>query len=170
MGIPKDVRLGRLDHVHLRVPDRAAAAEWYSDNLGFEPVAEYSFWAEGVDGGPLQMSADGGVTSLALFQTRDGQPIVAQHVAFSVDAQSFIAFARSLPGAICDADGSPLTADAVVDFDLGWAFEFADPWGHQFELNCYDHEVVGTALIEADGITPARKWSPDLHREYLDRA
>jgi catechol 2,3-dioxygenase-like lactoylglutathione lyase family enzyme len=170
VGTPKGFRLGRLDHVHLRVPDREAAAAWYSDNLGFEAVEEYRFWAVGIDGGPLQMSADGGATSLALFQAGDGQPIVAQHVAFSVDAPSFVAFARSLPGDICDADGSPLTPDAVVDFDLCWAFDFVDPWGHQFELNCYDHEAVRITLIEADGIVPARKWPADLHRQYLDRA
>ena len=29
-------RMGRLDHVHIRVPDRAVAAEWYSAHLGFE--------------------------------------------------------------------------------------------------------------------------------------
>ena len=170
MVAPTGFRLGRLDHVHLRVPDRAAAAAWYSEHLGFEPVEAFAFWAQDVDGGPLQISADGGVTSLALFQARDGQPIVAQTVAFSVDAASFVAFARSLPGVIRDADGSPLTAGAVVDFDLCWAFDFVDPWGHQFELNCYDHETVRTTLIEADGIVPSRKWPADLHRQYLDRA
>lgn len=31
-------RIRRLDHVHIRVPDRAEAARWYAENLGFEPV------------------------------------------------------------------------------------------------------------------------------------
>ena len=31
-------RMGRLDHVHIRVPDRAEAARWYSEHLGFEQV------------------------------------------------------------------------------------------------------------------------------------
>jgi catechol 2,3-dioxygenase-like lactoylglutathione lyase family enzyme len=30
--------MGRLDHVHIRVPDRAEAARWYAEKLGFEPV------------------------------------------------------------------------------------------------------------------------------------
>jgi catechol 2,3-dioxygenase-like lactoylglutathione lyase family enzyme len=37
--------MGRLDHVHIRVPDRAAAARWYQEHLGFEPVAAYDFLA-----------------------------------------------------------------------------------------------------------------------------
>ncbi len=69
-------RLGRLDHVHLRVPDRIAAAEWYSTHLGFVAVEAYRFWADGIDGGPLQISADGGATSLALFEASERQPIV----------------------------------------------------------------------------------------------
>src|SRR5947209_10669215 len=43
-------RMGRLDHVHIRVPDRAAAARWYGEHLGFEPVVQYEFWAEGFEG------------------------------------------------------------------------------------------------------------------------
>ncbi len=162
--------MGRLDHVHIRVPDRAAAAAWYSEHLGFDPVGEYDFWASGFDGGPLQISADGGATSLALFEVRIDQPIVPQHVAFSVDADTFIAFARSLPGRILGPDGALLQPNDVVDFDLCFAYDVADPWGHQYELNCYDHARVQAALIEADGIEAARKWPDGLHQEYLGRS
>src|SRR5262245_63865552 len=100
-------RMGRLDHVHIRVPDRAEAARWYAEHLGFEPVAEFDFWATGFEGGPLQISADGGKTTLALFEVSDGHPMVAQQtgVAFSVDAETFISFARSLPGEIRNPSG-----------------------------------------------------------------
>src|SRR6185437_13445551 len=103
-------RMGRLDHVHIRVPDRAAAAQWYADNLGFEPVARFDFWATDVDGGPLQISADGGRTTLALFETSEGHPMIPQKtgVAFSVDAGVFAAFARSLPRGIDGVEGRPL--------------------------------------------------------------
>ena len=99
---PRAFRMGRLDHVHIRVPDQAQAAQWYAQHLGFEPVAEFDFWATGFAGGPLQISADGGHTMLALFETSDGHPMIPQEtgVAFSVDADTFIAFARSLPGEI----------------------------------------------------------------------
>jgi hypothetical protein len=49
-------RMGRLDHLHIRVPDRAEAARWYAEHLGFEPVDAYDFWATGFEGGPLQIS------------------------------------------------------------------------------------------------------------------
>src|SRR5690606_41428388 len=90
-------RMGRPDHVHIRVPDRAEAARWYAEHLGFEPVEEYDFWASGFDGGPLQISADGGHTTLALFQVSEGHPMVPQRtgVAFSVDADTFVEIGRA---------------------------------------------------------------------------
>ena len=82
--------MGRLDHVHIRVPDRAEAARWYAEHLGFEPVDTYDFWATGFEGGPLQISADGGKTMLALFEASEGHPMLAQKtgVAFNVDADT----------------------------------------------------------------------------------
>ncbi len=37
--------MGRLDHVHIRVPDRTAAARWYLEHLGFEPVDTFLSFA-----------------------------------------------------------------------------------------------------------------------------
>ena len=39
--------MGRLDHVHVRVPNRAEAAGWYAEHLGFEPVERFGFSAPG---------------------------------------------------------------------------------------------------------------------------
>ncbi len=162
-------RMGRLDHVHIRVPDRAEAAEWYSKHLGFEPVAQYEFWATGFEGGPLQISADGGRTMLALFEAGEGHPMVAQTtgVAFSVDAETFISFARSLPGEIRASSGRPLVPDDVIDFDMCWAFEFADPWGNQYELNCYAYARLKSELIEPDAITAVRYWPRELYDKHV---
>ncbi len=158
-------RMGRLDHVHIRVPDRAAAARWYAKYLGFEPVQQFDFWANGFEGGPLQISADGGHTMLALFEVSAGHPMVRQEtgVAFSVDADNFIAFARSLPGEVNNASGQQLISSDVVDFDLCWAFNLADPWGNHYELNCYDYDTIKTELVLADNIEPARYWPKDLY-------
>ena len=162
-------RMGRLDHVHIRVPDRAEAARWYADNLGFEPVDEYEFWANGFEGGPLQISADGGKTMLALFETSDGHPMIAQEtgVAFSVDADTFVAFARSLPGSINSPAGRPLAAGDLVDFDMCWAYDLVDPWGNQYELNCYDYGRIKADLVDADGLEPVRYWPRDLYDEHI---
>jgi catechol 2,3-dioxygenase-like lactoylglutathione lyase family enzyme len=165
-------RMGRLDHVHIRVPDRAEAARWYTEHLGFEPVDAYDFWASGFDGGPLQISADGGETTLALFETSDAHPMIPQRtgVAFSVDAETFIAFARSLPGEIDSPGGQRLVLADLVDFDLCWAFDLVDPWGNQYELNCYDHERVRIDLVEAEELEPVRYWPRQVYEAYLDPA
>ena len=104
---------------------------------------------------------------LALFEAGEGHPMVAQEtgVAFSVDADTFVAFARSLPGEIHGPLGRPLTTDDLVDFDLCWAFDLVDPWANQYELNCYDYDRVKAELVDADAITPVRYWP----RELFDR-
>ena len=168
MAPPPGVRLGRLDHVHNRVPDRAEAAAWYAEHLGFEPVERFAFWAKGFEGGPLQISADGGATTLALFEAGEGHPMVPQEtgVAFSVDAEAFIAFARSLPGELQSPADRPLEPDDVVDFDLCWAYDLCDPWGNQYELNCYEYDRIARDLIAADGITPTRYWPREVFDDY----
>lgn len=168
MSNERSFRMGTLDHVHIRVPDRAEAAAWYATHLGFEPVAEYEFWANAIEGGPLQISADGGETMLALFQVGEGHPMVAQKtgVAFSVDAETFISFARSLPGEIGGPSGRPLVPDDVIDFDLCWAFDLADPWGNQYELNCYDYDRIRADLINPDDITPVRYWPRESYEDH----
>lgn len=160
--------MGRLDHVHIRVPDRDEAARWYAEHLGFEPVAAYDFWATGIDRGPLQISADGGRTTLALFEASDAHPLAPQRtgVAFSVDADVFCAFARSLPCGIDSPAGEPLTVADLIDFDLCWAFDLVDPWENLYELNCYDYDRVRAELVEADGVEPARKWPREIFDAY----
>lgn len=162
--------MGKLDHVHIRVPDRAEAAQWYAEHLGFEPVDAFDFWATGFPGGPLQISADGGETMLALFEASDAQPMIPQQagVAFSVDADAFLSFARSLPNGIDHPRGTPLRVDDLVDFDLCWAFDLVDPWGNRYELNCYDYDRVRTDLVEADAVKAVRYWPRDLYDAYLD--
>jgi catechol 2,3-dioxygenase-like lactoylglutathione lyase family enzyme len=163
-------RMGRLDHVHIRVPDRDEAARWYAVHLGFEPVGAFDFWANGFEGGPLQISADGGQTTLALFEASAGHPMVAQQtgVAFTVDADSFMMFARSLPRGIDSPSGEPLVVTDLVDYDLCWAFDLADPWGNLYELNCYEYERVKGELVEADAVKADRKWPPELYSGYRD--
>ena len=161
-------RMGRLDHVHIRVPDRNAAARWYSEHLGFEPVERFEFWAKGFEGGPLQISADGGRTTLALFEASEQHPMAAYQpgIAFSVDADTFIAFARALPCDIPGTAGRPLGVGDLVDLDMCWAFDLADPWGNQYELNCYDYDRIRKELVEADGIKPQRYWPRALYTDY----
>lgn len=167
MEAPK-FRMGRLDHVHLRVPDIEAAVEWYAEHLGFEPVTRFSFWADAVEGGPHHLSADGGATAIALFQASESHPMRPQQaaVAFSVDATTFIAFVEALPNTILGVDGEILHPDDVIDFDMCWAIDLADPWGNVFELNTYDYDDVRRALVEPGVVTPQRYWPQDLYATY----
>ena len=160
-------RMGKLDHAHIRVPNRAEAAAWYSKHLGFEPVEQFDFWATGFEGGPLQISADGGDTMLALFEATEGHPLVREQtgVAFSLDAAAFMAFVRSLPGEINTPTGETLSPSHIVDFDLCWAIDLADPWGNKYELNCYEYDVIRSDLIEADKVEPMRYWPKSLYEE-----
>lgn len=163
--------MGKLDHVHIRVPDRAQAAAWYAEHLGFEVVEEFDFWASGFDGGPLQISADGGETMLALFEATEWSPMIPQKtgVAFSVDADVFMAFARSLPGEIKSRSGEALTVENLIDFDMCWAFDFSDPWGNVYELNSYDYDRVKAELVEASAVTPVRYWPRELYDQRVDK-
>ncbi len=151
--------MGSLDHVHVVVPDRPAAARWYREQLGFEPVEAVRSWAD-VDGGPLHLSADGGRTGIALFEAgMHGPTTLEMGAGFRVDAPAFLRFARALPcDEIAAPDGAPLQPGAVVDFDHCDSYSFQDPWGNRFELNCYDHDVVTRELVEAQGIAPVRYW------------
>jgi len=164
-------KMGRLDHAHIRVPDRAEAARWYAEHLGFEPVEALEFWATGIEDGPLQISADGGRTALALFEASEAHPMTPQQtgVAFSVDADAFIAFARSLPCGIPNVDGVPLSTGDLVDFDLCWAFDLTDPWGNRYELNCYEYERIRNDLVVADGIEAQRYWPRHLYAAHQRR-
>ena len=162
--------MGRLDHVHIRVPDRTEAARWYEEYLGFEPVDAYDFWATGFEGGPLQISADGGKTMLALFEAGEVHPMVPQQtgIAFSVEAETFMTFARSLPNGIDNPLGQHLLLTDLVDFDMCWAFNFIDPWRNQYELNCYDYERIRAELVEADAVEVDRYWPRELYTAYRD--
>ena len=164
-------RMGRLDHVHSRVPNREEAARWYAKHLGFEPVERFNFWASGFQGGPLQISADGGRTMLALFEASERHPMIPnkEGIAFSVDADGFMAFARSLPCEIASPSGRPLEVSNIVDFDICWAFNLSDPWGNQYELNCYDYDRIRTDLIDADGVESERYWPRELYTTYRSR-
>jgi hypothetical protein len=56
----------------------------------------------------------------------------------------------------------------LVDFDLCWAFDLTDPWGNQYELNCYDYDRIRTELVEADEVQVVRYWPRELYVAYRE--
>jgi hypothetical protein len=59
--------------------------------------------------------------------------------------------------------GVPLSVTDLIDFDMCWAFDLADPWGNQYELNCYEYQRIMDELVKADGIEAVRYWPRDLY-------
>ncbi|MEM7016769.1 MAG: VOC family protein [Pseudomonadota bacterium] len=157
----KNIRLGQLDHMHLVVPDREEAAQWYEDVLGFKRVEAYKHWWD-IPGAPIHVSADGGASGLALFQAGDGHELtqgIGMGVAFKLPANEFIAFANALGSSIHvnDKGGKALTSASVVDLDLCFSYGFFDPYGHELELTTYDYDEVKQHLTD-QGIRPIRYW------------
>lgn len=133
-----------IDHVELLVPDREAAARWYGETLGLEPVEGFEDWATG--DGPLMLSSDGGATKLALFEGEPppgGEPAGFTRVAFRIDGPGFLAFVDRLD----DAPGVEHAGRAdVVDHDRSFSVYFTDPDGHRLEVTTYEYEYVDENL------------------------
>ncbi len=122
-----------IDHVHVYVPDRAAAARWYAEVLGFEPLEAFRVWA--TPDGPLTLEDRSGNVHIALFESHKGP---TSTIAFRVDAAGFTAWKTHLEQA-----GLELR---VSDHELAWSLYFSDPWGNLHEITTYDHAAVAEAL------------------------
>lgn len=137
-------RVEQIDHVELFVPDRDAAATWYKEVLGLEPVPKAAAWA--VDpGGPLMISSDGGRTMVALFkgEPQGTHPAVGfRRLAFRVDAAGFLAFAARAKTLGLGAGKGPAR---IVDHTTAFSIYFSDPYGNDLEVTTYEHAAVRAA-------------------------
>ena len=138
-----DFKVAQLDHVHVYVTDREAAAAWYKRILGLEIVGKFSSWADDPDG-PLTISPDDGNTELALFQRPCAVPPAQRAtIAFRVDGAGFKAFlARLNEYPVYDRDGRQVTAQDIVDHAMSFSVYFCDPDGNPYELTTYDYAEV----------------------------
>lgn len=143
---PSGFRVSQIDHVHVYVADRRAAARWYADVLGLEVLDEIENEDEG---GPLIVSSDGGSTSLALFKQRPGEAAVRTPttVAFRVGGSGFLEFIGRLASLGVEGDGGQTLAPSdVVDHDYCYSLYFSDPDGNPYELTTYDYAEVRARL------------------------
>lgn len=127
--------LDGFDHIHLFVADRAAAAAWYAEVLGFTPVPELASWA--ADGGPLTLRDAADRIHLALFE-RPRKPNRAT-LALRVGAAGLAAWQAHLTRCL----GAPPT---VEDHGLSVSLYFSDPDGNPFEITSYEHEAARSVL------------------------
>ncbi len=126
-----------IDHVHVYVSDRAAAAIWYRDHLGLKPVEALREWA--TVSGPLTISDTDNKVHLALFERP--QTTGSSSLALGTDGAAFVAWLTYLRGKGLSV--------RVADHGKAWSMYFSDPDDNQHEITSYD-----CAPIVASGISP----------------
>ena len=119
---------GAIDHIHVYVPSRRAAADWYRDTLGFFVVEKFAFWATD-EGGPLTVSDANDKIHLALFRSKQSKPV---SLALGANRKEFMAWKTHL---------SALNITCrEADHKLSHSIYFADPFGNQLEITTYEVE------------------------------
>jgi catechol 2,3-dioxygenase-like lactoylglutathione lyase family enzyme len=139
--MPSPLHGTSIDHVELIVPDRHAAAAWYTQVLGLTPVAGTEHWTA-EPRGPLMISGDRGRTCLALFagSTTDAAPKGGfRRVAFVVSGAEFLAFVEY-------GRGLGLTPMKVQDHTTTISVYFQDPYGHDLEVTTYECDATRKGL------------------------
>jgi catechol 2,3-dioxygenase-like lactoylglutathione lyase family enzyme len=130
-----------LDHVHVAVRDRQAAAEWYRRVLGLVPAPARAAWAENPKG-PLFLATPAGAHCLALFAREpEAAPETAgdHTVAFRTGGAAFAQFRDRVAGlGLEDRNGAPVGPGDVVDHRGAFSFYFCDPDGNRIELTTYE--------------------------------
>lgn len=133
-----------LDHVHVYVRDRGAAARWYGAVLGLRRDRRFASWSREA-GGPLTLTAADGVTHVALFadERRAGHGTT---IALRTDGDGFAAFAKRagrLP--LFDKRRRP-AQPRMQDHDQSLSLYFSDPDGNPLELTTYDAALARSRL------------------------
>lgn len=125
-----------IDHIHVYVKNRQAAAQWYGDKMGFSVTEALKPWAEDPQG-PLTIEDASGRIHLALFQRDDFKPGTA--IAFATDGEGFLQWKQHL-------EANDLLA-RLADHRLAWSMYFYDPDGNMHEITTYQYEQVAQSLV-----------------------
>lgn len=128
-------KLNGIDHIHLYVPDRRQAAQWYQEALGFHIVDSMAFWARD-DRGPLTIADASGAIHLALFRKDDFTPSTA--IAFRATGDQFLDWKAYLE--------EKNLLDRLSDHSIAWSMYFRDPYGNVHEITTMDYDLVAQTL------------------------
>jgi len=131
-------KLTGIDHIHLYVPNKQKAADWYAKFLGFQIVESLLSW--NTDQGPLTIEDQSGQIHLALFQREHYSPSTA--IAFKATGEAFLAWKSYLE----EHD----LLQRCSDHSHSWSLYFTDPFRHMHEITTYDLDVIREANVSAN--------------------
>ena len=126
-----------VDHLHVFVADRPAAAAWYARVLGMTPIAGLAHWA--ADGGPLTIRDADDRIHLALFERarQANRSTIALRVA-----------AGAWPGWQAHLRAQQVSFNCE-DHGESWSIYFDDPDGNPYEITCYEVAALRGASHDA---------------------
>jgi len=124
-----------VDHIHLPVPDRNAAVEWYSKYLGFRVCEQLALWIDN-EYAPLFLENPSETVKLALFKTDDFSPTSA--IAFGCSGCEFMHWKRYLE--------EQELLQRVANHEVCWSLYFQDVAGNGIEITSYDYEQLASEL------------------------
>ncbi|WP_162246992.1 VOC family protein [Rhizobium sp. Root1220] len=140
------MRALKIDHVHIEVRDRDAAADWYQRTLGLVRYKQLASWADDKNG-PLILSAGDGNPALSLFRRDCGALSRDATIAFRVSGEQFVAFMDELSDLrLLHRSGKILSRGDVVDHALSWSLYFLDPDENRLEVTSYDYAQIAGAV------------------------
>lgn len=133
-----------IDHVHIYVRDRAAAARWYGAVLGLRRDRRFAAWAREV-GGPLTLTAADGASHVALFED-DRRAGHGTTVALRTDGEGFVAFSKRAARLPLFDKRRRQAQPRLQDHEQSLSLYFNDPDGNPVELTTYDVAVARLRL------------------------
>ena len=125
---------GAIDHVHVYVPSRRVAADWYRDTLGFSIVEEFAIWTTS-ESGPLTIADANDKIHFALFRSEKSKPV---SLAFGANRGEYSAWKAHLD--------KINIAFRESDHGLCHSIYFTDPFDNQLEITTYDIEQAESSL------------------------
>lgn len=123
-----------IDHVHLNVPRRDEAADWYQEVLGFRVVDKLLIWATA--SGPLTLEDSSGHIHLALFERTNATASSA--IAFGADGEAFLHWHSHLQNHGLDI--------RISDHKISWSLYFRDPYDNLHEISTFDYATVAAEM------------------------